>query len=184
MKIHLLPLATAVLIMTAAATPTNADPTSDSDVTRLAPPSPLEQLRADYERRRADALRPVTAWYRAQLEVLGHQLKKEEQNVTEERTKVAETFWQDDQPELREALLSMGWIWRSAEDAAGVDLKFLENGSVHHAGLNGTWKITGLNEVTVQPDDDSRFILRFSSSLKSFTGDRRGVTGERIPPHE
>jgi len=175
MKIHLLPLVTVVLIVTAAVTPTKADPASNSDAIRMAPPNPLEQLRAEYERRRADALRPATAWYRAQLELLGHELAKE-------RTKVAETFWEDDQPELRQALLAIGWIWRSAEDAEGVDLKFLENGSVHHAGLNGTWKITGPSEVTVQSDDDSRFILRFSSSLRSFTGDRRGVTGERIPP--
>jgi len=178
MKLRLLPLVTIVLIVTAAVTPTNADPASDSDVARLAPPNPLEQLQAEYEQRRADALRPATTWYRAQLEVLGLQIAKE-------RTKVAETFWQDDQPELRLALLSTGWIWRSAEDAEdaeGADLKFLEDGSVHHRGLNGTWKITGPSEVTVQPDDDSRFVLRFSSSLKSFTGDRRGVTGERIPP--
>jgi hypothetical protein len=113
----------------------------------------------------------VTAWYRAQLEILGHEIEKE-------RTKVAETFWQDDQPELKQALLSPGWIWRSAEDAEGVALTFLNDGSVHHVALNGTWKITGPSEVTVQPDDDDRFILRFNSSLKSFTGDRRGVTGE------
>jgi hypothetical protein len=171
MKLNLLSLLTALLI--GITTRTNAEPASDSPVTA----NSLEQLQAEYERRRADALRPVTAWYRAQLEILGHQLE-------EERTKVAETFWQDDQPELKQTLLSPGWIWRSAEDAEGVALTFLNDGSVQHAGLHGTWKITGPSEVTVQPNDDDRFILRFNSSLKSFTGDRRGVTGERIPPHQ
>jgi hypothetical protein len=177
MKTHLLSLLTVLLIGGAAITRTNADPVSDSAVSVRAKPDPLEQLQAEYERKRADALRPVTTWYRAQLEVLGHQIEKE-------RTNVAETFWQDDQPELKQALLSPGWIWRSAEDSEGVALRFLNNGSVHHAGLNGTWKITGPSEVTIQPDDDDRFILRFNSSLKSFTGDRRGVIGERIFPHQ
>ena len=138
-------------------------------------PRSLEQLQAEYARKRADALRPVTSWYRAQLEILGRK-------VENERTNVAETFWQDDQPELKQVLLCPGWIWRSAEDAVGVALTFLDNGSVHHTGLNGTWKITGPSEVTIQPDDDDRFVLRFNSSLKTFTGDRRGVTGERTPP--
>lgn len=177
MKIHLLSLLTVLLIGSTASTRTNADPASDSPATMLSQPDSLKQLQAEYERRRADALRPVTTWYRAQLEILGIQVEKE-------RTKMAETFWQDDQPELKQALLCPDWIWRSAEDAEGVALIFLDNGSVHHAGLNGTWKITGPSELTIQPDDDDRFILRFNSSLKSFTGDRRGVIGERIPPHQ
>jgi hypothetical protein len=123
MKLNLLSLLTVLLIGSITPTRTNADPVSDSPVTA----NSLEQLQAEYERRRADALRPVTAWYRAQLEILGHQIEKE-------RTKVAETFWQDDQPELKQALLSPGWVWRSAEDAEGVALTFLRDGSVHHAG--------------------------------------------------
>src|SRR4051794_27669900 len=141
--------------------------------------SDLEQLDREYARRRAEALRPVTMWYRAQLEVLGRKLEKEGAAVPEARARVGGTFWEDDQPELKQALLSRGWIWRSEMDATGVALKFSDDGSVHHVGLNGSWKITGPNEVTVHPDDDAPFVLRFNASLTTFIGDRRGVSGER-----
>lgn len=150
-----------------------------ADAPATCQPGDLQRLNQEYERRRAEALRPVTAWYRAQLEALAKSLEKEGQAVAEARGKAAESSWQDDQPELRRALLRPGWIWRSEEDGDGVSLKFLEDGSAHHSGLNGTWRITGPNEVTVQPDNDGKYILRFDASLRTFLGDRRGVEGER-----
>jgi hypothetical protein len=158
-----------------------AEPSEDSSP-QASQTTDLQKLNAEYERKRAEALRPVTAWYRAKLEVLGKKIQKEGQAVEDARQSLAKTFWEDDQPELKAALCSHKWVWRSEVDAAGVPLSFAADGSVHHRGLNGTWKITGRNEITVQPEDDGAFILRFDASMTTFQGNRRGVTGERRQP--
>src|SRR4051812_33435006 len=126
------------------------------------PPTKLQKLNAAYERKRAEALRPVTAWYRAQLEALGREIQQEQRQVEQAKRQLAETFWADDQPELRAALLGHRWVWRSELDGVGVPVEFAADGSVQHEGLHGTWKITGPSEITVQPEDDGAFVLRFN----------------------
>jgi hypothetical protein len=156
----------------------------DDSVPAASPATELRRLNAEYELKRARALRPLTAWYRAELERLGKQIQKEGKAVEDAKHSLARTFWEDDQPELKAALLSQKWVWRSQEDGAGVPLEFSASGAVNHPGLHGTWKVTGPNEVTVQPDDDGAFVLRFNASMTLFEGNRRGVTGEGRRPEE
>src|SRR4051812_13571409 len=67
----------------------------------------LTRLRHELERRRAEALRPVAFWYRAQLEALQKTSADQSPEAKEARAKALaaarEAFWQDDQPELRQA---------------------------------------------------------------------------------
>ena len=148
------------------------------------PPSELARLKQEFEKRRADALRPVATWYRAQLEALQRRLADEppatQRAIAQALAAARETFWQDDQPELRQALLAAPWLWRSVLDADGVATTFHADGSVGHVGMRGTWQITGPCEVTIRTDDDGQFVLRFNASLSAYEADRRNVSGHRI----
>ena len=150
----------------------------------LDPHSELARLQQEFDRRRADALRPVGCWYRAELEALQQSASEQSPEIQNEITKALalarETFWQDDQPELRQALLATSWLWRSADDAEGVATKFHSDGTVDHMGMHGTWRITGPCEITIRADEQEQFVLRFNASLSAYEGDRRNVSGCRI----
>jgi hypothetical protein len=149
-----------------------------------APPPELARLQQELEKRRADALRPVEAWYRAQLEAMERKqtdLSPEAKAALTKALAAARAkVWEADQPELRQALLAAQWLWRSNDDAEGVATTFRADGSVHHIGMRGSWRITGPCEVTIQTEDREQFILRFNASLSAYAADRQNVSGVRM----
>lgn len=158
---------------------------NDRTVTAQKPHRELARLHKEFTQRRTNALRSISIWYRAQLEALQ---QKHSVQPPEIQTEIAnalaiarETYWQDDQPELRQVLLAASWLWRSAEDADGVATSFHSDGTVDHLGLHGTWRITGPCEITIRADEHEQFILRFNASLSAFEGDRKNVSGCRLP---
>ncbi|EDY16804.1 hypothetical protein CfE428DRAFT_5613 [Chthoniobacter flavus Ellin428] len=157
----------------------------DTATATAAIPHPLNEatrLQQEFESRRAAALRPVLAWYRARLEALQQTEESPEaqEAIARALTSARETFWQEDQPELRQALLAQPWLWRSEDDAEGVATSFHPDGSVVHIGMRGTWRITGPCEVTILTEADERFVLRFNASLSAYEADRRNVSGRRL----
>jgi hypothetical protein len=148
-------------------------------------PSPeLARLQQEFDRRRAEALRPVVTWYRAQLEALQRTLSEQppaaKTAITQALAAARETFWADDQPELKQALTTAPWLWRSSDDTEGVATTFRADGSVDHVGMHGTWRITGPCEVTIRTNDGEQFVLRFNASLTAYEADRSNVSGHRI----
>ena len=152
----------------------------------IQPQTELDRLQQEFERRRAEALRPVAAWYREQLETLRKKLSAEtpgsEARVAEALKAAREAFWQQDQPELKQALLRSTWLWRSDIDPHGVPVTFRCDGTVEHIGMRGTWRVSGPSEVTITTQDsDRRFVLHFNTSLSAYEADHRDVSGIRIP---
>lgn len=150
-------------------------------------PHPLDELtrlQEEFDRRRAAALRPVTSWYRARLEALQNTEHSPEatEAIAKALAAARETFWQDDQPELRQTLLAQPWLWRSSDDAEGVATTFNSDGSVGHIGMRGTWRISGPSEVTIHTEANEQFVLRFNASLSAYEADRSNVSGHRIAP--
>lgn len=163
---------------------------SDSGV-QTAPTAPADQpspefarLQQEFAKRRAEALRPAVTWYRAQLEALQRKLRDEpaatQAALAQALAAARETFWQDDQPELRQALLAAPWLWRSDDDAEGVATTFFADGTVRHIGMRGTWRITGPCEVTISTEEKEQFVLRFNASLSAYEANRHNVSGHRI----
>jgi len=142
----------------------------------------VARLQEEFDRRRATALRPVLAWYRASLEELQQTEESPEaqEAIARALKSTRETFWQDDQPELRQALLAQPWLWRSVDDATGVATSFHADGSVVHIGMRGAWRITGPCEVTILTEAGERFVLRFNASLSAYEADRSNVSGHRL----
>ena len=148
----------------------------------------LDRLQQEFERRRAEALRPVSAWYREQLETLQKKLFTEapgsEVKVAETLKAAKEAFWQEDQPELKQALLRSTWLWRSNYDPHGVPVTFRCDNTVEHIGMRGTWKVSGPSEVTITTQDGDRtlfYVLRFNTSLSAYEANRDNVSGVRLP---
>lgn len=147
-------------------------------------PTELERLQQDYARKRAEALRPVAAWYREQLEVLQKQLLTDspgsEAEVAEVLRTAKEKFWQEDQPELSPALVGGPWLWRSNDDPHGVTVTFRADATVEHIGMRGTWRVSGPSEVTINTEEGERYVLRFNTSLSAYEADHRNVSGVRL----
>jgi hypothetical protein len=145
----------------------------------------IERLRHDFDRQRAKALRPVLGHYIAQLEALQKSLlernRAAEGEIADALKAARDDFGQDDQPELRQAILGGGWIWRSDDDHNGVVAVFHADGSVEHIAMRGTWQITGPNEVTIATDGDGQYVLHFDASLRAFEGDQGGISGAALP---
>ena len=156
-------------------------------ITTIQPQPEIVRLQQEFERRRAEALRPVAAWYREQLETLQKKLFTEEPGseakVAEVLKAAKEAFWQEDQPELKQALLRNTWLWRSDYDPHGVPVTFRCDGTVEHIGMHGTWRVSGPSEVTIttQDSDRGRYILRFNTSLSAYEADLHNVSGIRMP---
>ncbi|MEA3213145.1 MAG: hypothetical protein QOE70_6202 [Chthoniobacter sp.] len=154
--------------------------------TTLARSAPeIEQLQQDFERRRAVALRPVSAWYRERLETLQKRLYAEapgsEAKVAEVLRAAKEAFWEEDQPELKQALIGSTWLWRSNYDPHGVSVTFRGDRTVDHIGMRGTWRISGPSEVTIRTEEGDRYLLRFNTSLSAYEADHDNVSGVRLP---
>ncbi len=178
------PIFLASVICALLAAPLFAEPTA----TRAEPAlNELKCLKQEHDRRRAAALRPLAGWYRSRLEELQRRAADSPESTRAEIAQAVaaarESFWQEDQPELREALIASPWLWRSDEDSEGVTTVFRPNGTVEHVGMSGTWRITGPCEVTLMAEGWYQFILRFNASLSAYEGDHRGVSGHRIAPH-
>ena len=154
-------------------------------ITTIQPPPEIERLQQEFDRRRAEALRPVAAWYREQLETLQKRLFTEapgsEAKVAEILKAAKEAFWQEDQPELKQALLRSTWLWRSDYDPHGVPMTFRDESAVEHIGMRGTWRISGPSEVTITTEDGDRYLLRFNTSLSAYEADHHNVSGVRMP---
>jgi len=154
-------------------------------IATIRPQPEIERLQQEFERRRAEALRPVAAWYREQLEKLQKKLLSEapgsEAKVAEALRAAREAFWQQDQPELKQALLRSTWLWRSDDDPRGVPVTFRCDGTVEHIGMRGTWRVSGPSEVTITTQDSERYILRFNTSLNAYEADHHNVSGIRMP---
>jgi hypothetical protein len=152
----------------------------------VAPPVPeLEQLQQEFDRRRAEALRPISVWYRERLETLQKRLYTEapgsEARVAEVLRAAKEAFWDEDQPELKQALIGSTWRWRSNYDPHGVPVTFRGDRTVEHIGMRGTWRISGPNEVAISTEEGDRYHLRFNTSLSAYEGDKHNVSGVRLP---
>lgn len=161
------------------------EPESPPAFNTTAQPQPeIERLQQEFERRRAEALRPVAAWYREQLETLQKKLSAEapgsETKLAEALKAAREAFWQQDQPELKQALLRSTWLWRSDDDSRGVPVTFRCDGTVEHIGMRGTWRVSGPSEVTITTQDSERYILRFNTSLNAYEADHHNVSGIRM----
>jgi hypothetical protein len=141
----------------------------------------IENLRNEYDQRRTNSLRALTEWYISQLQALrktdGGQDRRVESELAAALKDARESYWEQDQPELRQALLAGKWIWKSDDDGNGVMLTFRPDGVAEHIGMHTTWRITGPSEVTLSADGDGKYVLHFNSSLHAFEGDRRGVFG-------
>ena len=170
-------------ISASAAALVSAEPSTPIVTTSIAHPlNELTRLQQEFDGRRATAMRPVAAWYRARLEALQRTEQSPDalEAIAKALATARETFWQDDQPELRQALLAQPWLWRSSDNAEGVATAFNPNGTVVHIGMRGTWRITGPCEVTIHTDAGEQFILRFNASLSAYEADRSNVSGHRI----
>jgi hypothetical protein len=166
--------------------PLVGDPDPAPAATATLQPRPeIERLQQEFEHRRAEALRPISAWYRGQLEILRKKLYLEapgsEAKVAEVLQAAKEAFWQEDQPELKEEVVRSTWLWRSDYDPRGVAVTFRSDGTVEHIGLRGTWRISGPSEITVTPQDDDPYVLRLNTSLSAYEADQHNVSGVRMP---
>jgi hypothetical protein len=141
----------------------------------------LERLRHDFERRREKTLEPLTGRYISSLEALQQGVPPQDRaaiaEVSDALKTARETYWQEAQGELRGMLLRATWIWRSNDDANGVVVTFHADGIVEHLGLHGRWRISGPDEVTVDPDGGGPIVLRFDDALRTFEGNRGGIFG-------
>jgi hypothetical protein len=144
----------------------------------------FDRIQRAYQHRRAEKLREVDSWHRSQLEALSESLPSTSPAakalVTDALKSAREEYWQDDQPELRDALLATAWLWCSEDDQTGVTVTFQASGSVEHPGMHGAWRITGPSEVTIHTDEDETFILRFNASLSRYEAQYRNVSGHRL----
>jgi hypothetical protein len=156
-----------------------------ANATVARPASELEQLQQEFDRRRAEALRPVSAWYRERLETLRKRLFTEapgsEAKVAEVLQAAKEAFWDEDQPGLKQALIGNTWLWRSNYDPHGVTVTFRGDRTVEHVGMRGTWRISGPSEVAICTEEGDRYHLRFNTSLSAYEGDNHNVSGVRLP---
>lgn len=145
--------------------------------------SELGELTNAYEKRRAEALKPVKTWYQAQLETLQ---KKYVQNndleaavmVKDELEVVRRELGDDNFPDLRIALLGNHWSWSSKPTDKGVEMTFFPDGKVSHIGMKGTWVISGARELTLVEDKGEKRILKFDASLKSYRQTNGQVYGK------
>lgn len=147
-------------------------------------PDDLDRLRRDYIRRRADALKPVTAGYVAQLEVLQKKLTQNNNLesamfVQRELESIRESSAQEGQGDLKKALIANTWSWTGKAGEKGVEMTFKDDGTVGHIGMSGTWQITGLLEVTITVSGGEKVLLRFDASLNSYTQPGGKLRGRR-----
>jgi hypothetical protein len=162
------------------APPWPQEPDSLAESAETATPNSLGPLRLKYERERSAALRSVVASYREELKALQQRLAGESRAVAAELRKLDATMASEGQPDLKWAVTSNGWIWRSEVDDAGVVVIFSDDGTVRHHEMHGTWKITGPLEITINQEEDGPIVLRFDEALSKFKGSRQAVTGERF----
>lgn len=144
----------------------------------------LAVLQRERDERTAAALAPIREWFNEQLAKLKEQSPSATPHVQEPLAHVSakerSKYWTENQPELKAALVTNGWLWRSEDDSTGVPVTFNENGTATHIGMQGVWSITGPSEVTIHTTEQERFVLRFNSSLTCYEADCRGVEGQRL----
>jgi hypothetical protein len=177
MRTHiLLPILTLVLFLGVVASRAQAPNSKE--------PDDLDRLRKDYLQRRAEALRPVTTRYQADLETL---LKKLTQRndlegalfVKKELEATRESSLQEAAGDLKKALLATKWSWTDEVGEKGVAMTFKDDGTVSHIGMRGTWQPTGPREVTITVSDGAKVVLRFDATFSSYNQADGSVRGRR-----
>lgn len=138
----------------------------------------------DFNRTQPEAAREFMARRIAKLEALQKELTQQNRETEAALAKTLasarEVYAQLDQPKLRLALTNATWIWRSNRDANAVITVFRADGTTGHIAMQGRWRISGPNEVTISTEGDGDYILKFKPSLKSFVGDRDEILGTAV----
>ena len=153
-----------------------------AQTTNTKEPGELVRLRQDYNQKRANALKPIDATYRQQLELLMRNLTSRNQLdaailVRKELDELSTT--DAEKAPLRKALLESKWSWNSPE----VVMTFKEDGTVSHIGMHGTWKITGRNEVKLVESGSRVRTFRFDEALQTYKQVEKSdpIHGSRLP---
>jgi hypothetical protein len=150
----------------------------------LKEPEELVRLRQAYNQKRADAVKPIDASYRQQLEMLVRSMTSRNQLdaailVRKEIAKLTEA--ESDEAPFKRALLQSKWTWIGSDGAKDVVMTFHSDGTVSHRAMHANWKITGSREVTIL-DPAGDLVLRFDEALNNYK--RIGVDslhGSRLP---
>jgi hypothetical protein len=126
-------------------------------------PDELVRLRNAYNQKRADVLKPIEAGYRQQLEMLVRSLTSRNQlDAAILVRKELETLTSSgvDEAPLKRALLESKWSWALLKDKddGSVQLTFLEDGTVSHRAMRGTWKIIGPRELKLVEGGHERIL--------------------------
>jgi len=131
-----------------------------------------------------EATRDFMARRIAKLEALQTELSQQNRETEAALAKTLasarEVYARLDQPNLRRALINSTWIWRSNRDTNAVVTVFHADGTTAHIAMQGRWRISGPNEVTISTEGDGDYILKFKPSLKGFEGDRDGILGNAV----
>jgi hypothetical protein len=149
-------------------------------------PEELKRLRQQYQQRREAALKPITAGYQQQLELLVKSLtQRNDLDGAIAVRKELESLKSVDprREDLRSALLDYKWSWTGAARETDVFLTFLPDGTCSHRGGRQTWTITGPREVKLVETGGGRtFILRFDEALENYRCiDGPELHGRRMP---
>jgi hypothetical protein len=146
-------------------------------------PAELVRMRKDYALRCDTALKPVNQKYLTDLDLLAKKLMQKNDldgamAVKKELDAARASGALDGMAELRKALLATHWSWVHKAGENGVEMKFSANGKVSHIGMHGTWKITGLRDVTITISSAEKRVLRFDTPMKSYAEVPTGGSGK------
>lgn len=163
MKIQTSPITLFALLVTSTALLAQDAPTKE--------PEELKRLRQEYTQKREAALKPINASYKQKLELLINSLTQRNQldsavAVRKELENLTENI--SGKTGLRHALLQSKWSWTGGAKETDVFLDFREDGTVSHRGMNGTWTITGPNEIKLIENGGRTLILQFDARLESY----------------
>ena len=142
----------------------------------------LARLKNTFEQKRADALKPVNAWYETQLENARKKLTQKGDlegalQVQNELKTFRESSLRESTDEFKKALLSTTWSWSEIPNDRGVEMTFKDEPTVSHIGMRGTWKITGPREVTLI-EGGVTHVFRFDQKITEYQ--KVGGTGKPI----
>jgi hypothetical protein len=177
------PVITLILLALVAATAFPAEPTD---------PAELSALRKELDRRRTDALRPISTWYESELDRLERSLTARG-NLDGALAVRAER----EQSRAEQAMMSPGAFkaaledtrWRfNADENLQIVLKkdgFIECGTWTRLGFAHRWQVSGPNTVTYTVVRGPSAVgkqgsLVFAPDLKSFAGTT--PDGNKIAP--
>ena len=134
-------------------------------------PEELVRLRQQFNQRREAALKPISASYRQQLELLIKSMTQQNQldaalSVRRELDSLAVD--EGGEADLKKALVQWKWSWTGAAKETDVFMDFRDDGTVRHRGMSGKWSIVGPRDVKLIENAGRTFVLRFNAGLDSY----------------